>query len=107
MLASGLTGWGLAKLWRDGKWGFMGLTTLGAFLLHGLWNALALISGVAPLYVYGTEAKLWQTLLFYSPLILLLLISTVTMFLIHRYLLKQQSQKDSEINMAPGINGKN
>jgi len=106
MLASGLVGWGLATLWRDGKWIFMGLTTLGAFLLHGFWNALALISGVAPLYIFGQEAKLWQTLLFYLPLILLLLTSAAAMFLIHRYFLKQQSQKDTEKTIAPAINGK-
>jgi RsiW-degrading membrane proteinase PrsW (M82 family) len=104
MLASGLVGWGLAKLWRDGKWKFMVLTTLGAFLLHGLWNTLALVCGLAPLYVYDSDPTLGQTLLFYSPLILLFIISAVVMFLVHRYLLKQQSTTESEIKPNSDIN---
>lgn len=103
MLASGLAGWGLAKLWRDGNWVFMGLTTLGSFLLHGVWNALAVISGAAPLFVIGPEAKLWQTLLFYSPLFLLLIVSATALFLIHRFLFSRQSQKSSEMSVSPGI----
>jgi biotin transporter BioY len=96
MLASGLVGWGLAKLWRDGKWVFSGLTILGAFLLHGIWNTLALVSGIAPLYVYGSEVTIWQTLLFYLPVILLLILSTIGMFLVRRHLLREQSKENSE-----------
>lgn len=96
MLASGLVGWDLAKLWRDGKWVFSGLTILGAFLLHGIWNTLALVSGIAPLYVYGSEVTIWQTLLFYLPVILLLILSTIGMFLVRRHLLREQSKENSE-----------
>ena len=85
MLASGLVGWGLASAWRDGKWGFLGLTTLGAFILHGLWNALSLVFGVLPLYLVEGQPTLDQTLLFYVPVIGLLLLSVLGMVLINRY----------------------
>jgi hypothetical protein len=98
MLTSGLVGWGLARLWRDGKWVFSGLTILGAFLLHGVWNALALIFGVAPLFVYGPEATIPQTLLFYLPVVVLLILSAVSLFLIRRYFLKKQSSEIPQNN---------
>jgi hypothetical protein len=94
MLATGLVGWGLAKAWRHGNWLFFGTTTLGAILLHGLWNALALVSGVAPLYVVGPEMTLWQTVLFNSPVIFLLVFSAIGMFWINRHLRTQENLND-------------
>lgn len=92
MLASGLVGWGLARAWRDGKWVFLGLTTLGAFILHGLWNALSLVLGVLPLYILGNEPSLGQTLLFYVPVFGLLLLSIFGMILINRNFRNQNRQ---------------
>ena len=89
MLASGLVGWGLARAWQDRKWQFLGLTTLGAILLHSFWNMLALVVGVASLFILGPELTLWQTLLFNLPVILLLVASMFGMILIHRHLRKQ------------------
>lgn len=88
MLASGLLGWGLAKAWRNGNWRFLGLTTLGAFILHGGWNILAFISGLAPLLILDTEPTLGQLLLSHTPVVLLMLVSTLGLFLINRYLRK-------------------
>ncbi len=105
MLASGLVGWGLARLWRDGKWVFMVLTTLGAFLLHALWNTMALVCGLAPLFVYDSDPTLWQTLFFYIPLIVLFIVSAVVIFLIHKHLLRQQSKTESEAHIKSDING--
>lgn len=90
MLASGLVGWGLAKSWRDGKWGFQGITTLAAFFLHACWNVFSLVSGVIPLYIYGPDATLWQTLICYLPVAILLIISAVILLLIHRHFYKRQ-----------------
>ena len=90
MLASGLVGWGLAKSWREGNWVFQGITLLAASLLHGLWNVLALFSGVVPLYMYDSGAAPWQAFLFYAPLILLLIISFISLFVIRRHFYKQQ-----------------
>lgn len=86
MLASGLFGWGLAKVWRDGKWGSLVLTTLGAFILHGLWNILAVVSGVIPLLILDTEPTLGQMLLSHLPVVLMLVASVVGLFLISRHL---------------------
>lgn len=94
MLGSGLVGWGLARAWRDGKWPLLGLNTLIAIGFHGLWNALALVAGVAPLYAFGLEATFWQTLLFYIPLILLFVVAFITLLLSHRRLQKQQEEED-------------
>ncbi len=98
MLASGLVGWGLAKLWQDGKWLFSGLMLLGAILLHGVWNAVALVSGVAPLYIYGPEVTISQTLLFYLPVISLLILSAIGLFLMNRHFLRKQSAATPETN---------
>lgn len=86
MLASGLIGWGLAKAWQDGKWAFLGFTTLGAFGLHGLWNVLALVSGMAPLLILDSEPSLRQTLLYHSPIVLLLVVSVLGLAIINRHL---------------------
>jgi hypothetical protein len=89
MLASGLIGWGLARAWRDGKWAFLGLTTLGSFFLHGLWNTIAVITGGVPLLFLETEPALGQTLLFQAPIILFLLISVVGLVLLNKHLQKK------------------
>jgi hypothetical protein len=86
MLASGLVGWGLAKAWQDGKWALLGFTTLGAFGLHGLWNVLALVSGMAPLLILDSEPSLRQTLLYHSPVVLLLVVSVLWLAIINRHL---------------------
>ncbi len=84
MLASGLVGWGLVKTWQSGKWGAQALLSLGSFVLHGLWNALALFVGVAPGFILEGEPNFWETMLFNIPIILLLILSVVGMALINR-----------------------
>jgi len=88
MLASGLVGWGLARTWRDGKWLPLIMTTLGSFLLHGIWNAMALLSGVVPLVNGNLEVTPRQTLFYNLPLILLLFTTLISIFLINRYFRK-------------------
>jgi len=91
MLASGLAGWGLARAWRDRKWGFLVLTTLASFILHGLWNALALLSGIAP-FLLGRDVEnvnFWQTLLYNLPVLILLVLSGLGLGLINRHFRKQ------------------
>jgi len=101
MLASGLVGWGLAKAWRDEKWLLLGLSTLSAFVLHGLWNILALVSGVVPLFIVGPEPTFWQTILFNLPVILLLLVTITGLFFIfNRYLRKQET---SPLSSTPDV----
>ena len=90
MLASGLFGLGLAKAWQAGRWHILVLTTLGSFFLHGLWNALAVVVGLAPLYLVGPELTIVQTLLFNTPLILLLVLSIFGLFIINRLLRKKK-----------------
>jgi hypothetical protein len=86
MLASGLVGWGLAQAWRNKKWLFLVAMTLGAIVLHGLWNIIALISGIAPIFMVGSQMTLSQTLLFNTPMLLLLILSVAGLFLINRHL---------------------
>jgi membrane protease YdiL (CAAX protease family) len=93
MLASGLVGWGLAKTWRSGKWGAQALLSLGAFLLHGLWNTLALFVGVAPGALLDSEPSFGQTMLFNLPIILLLLISLAGIIWINRYFNKKNGSE--------------
>jgi len=86
ILASGLVGWGLAKAWQQGKWLSLVWLTLGAFLLHGIWNVIALVSGIAPFLTLGTEPSLPQLLLYHTPLLVLVLISILGLVLINRHL---------------------
>jgi len=88
MLASGLVGWGLVKTWREGKWLPLIMTTVGSFLLHGIWNAMALLSGVIPLVKGNLEVTPKQTLFYNLPLILLFFTTLISIFLINRYFRK-------------------
>lgn len=93
MLASGLVGWGLANAWRDGKWKFLAVTTFCAILLHGLWNAVALGSGILPIFTVGQEITLLQTIIFNLPMIFMLIFSALSMFLINRYLRRNENHR--------------
>lgn len=42
-----LVGWAMASAWRDGNYLRLGLSYLLAVGLHGLWNGLAVLSGLA------------------------------------------------------------
>ena len=95
MFSSGLVGWALARAWRSGKWPFLGGMTLLAVAFHGLWNAFALLGGLGPSLVYGTNPTLGQQLLFYLPLILLFLIEVSALVLINRHFRKDQSLSGS------------
>lgn len=105
MLASGLVGWGLAVAWGKGKWMLLVLTTLGAFILHGLWNALALVSGVAPLLILDAEPTLGQMLLAYAPIIVLLMISIAGLFLINRHLRRDAQESTLEMDEKSAEDG--
>jgi hypothetical protein len=89
MLASGLVGWGLAKAWRDGKWVFLVGTSISAIMLHGLWNAVSLATGVATLVSLDSEVTTWQDILYSAPTFVLLLISVIGLAWIKRYFSKQ------------------
>jgi hypothetical protein len=93
MLASGLAGWGLSRAWRDRKWGILVLTTLASFILHGLWNALALLSGIAPILL-GIDIEnvnFWQTVLYNLPVLILLVLSGLGLGLINQHFRKQDN----------------
>lgn len=94
MLASGLVGWGLAKTWRDGKWVFLIGTSISAMVLHGLWNAVSLATGVATLVSLESETTIWQDLLYSAPTFVLLLISVIGLAWIKRYFNKQNHIDD-------------
>ncbi len=98
MLASGLMGWGLAKTWREGKWGFQALMTFIAFLLHGLWNTIALFAGIAPIYLFGLESNFKQTLVFYIPMSVLFILSGVGIFWINRRFQKDKGRPSETSN---------
>ena len=93
MLASGLVGLGLARMWREGKWLTQALMTVGAILLHGLWNALSLISGIAPLASDIAEFNFSQTILAILPTIALLIFSALMMIIINRRFHRQDPSK--------------
>jgi RsiW-degrading membrane proteinase PrsW (M82 family) len=59
IMATGLVGWALALAWQEKRYGRLVLSYLTAVLIHGLWNALALLSGAAALGIEN-EAALEQ-----------------------------------------------
>lgn len=61
ILTSGLTGWALASAWREKRYFRLGVTYLGAVLLHGLWNGLTMLIVIADLSL--PAAQLGQDLL--------------------------------------------
>lgn len=107
MLGSGLVGWGLVKAWQEGKWGVLGRNLVLAISFHGLWNASALFAGIAPLLLFGTEVTVWQNLLFYLPLILILLLACISLVLINKRLRKGQIHENDTVTVLeekPGLN---
>lgn len=97
MLGSGLVGMGLARIWRSGKWAFMALMTVSAVVFHGVWNALAIGAGIAPLMIYGSDPTLGQQFLFYIPLILWLVVGSIVLASINKRLQKQQQEGSSKL----------
>ncbi len=61
ILTSGLTGWALASAWREKRYFRLGVTYVGAVLLHGLWNGLTMLIVIADLSL--PAAQLGQDLL--------------------------------------------
>jgi len=47
ILTTGLTGWGLALAWRDGRFIRLGITYLMSVTIYALWNGLVILS-IAP-----------------------------------------------------------
>ncbi len=90
MLASGLMGWGLAAIWSKRNWLFSTLTTLSAFLLHGVWNVIAMVSGLLPLLIIEKEPTMLQSFLTLVPIFFLLVISLGGLVMINRYLHSEQ-----------------
>ena len=90
MFGSGLVGWGLARAWRKGKWLFLALMLVLAVITHGIWNALAMIGGVGPELAFGPDAIVGQQILFYLPLLCLLLLQILILYLINRRFQKSQ-----------------
>ncbi|MBG0770515.1 MAG: PrsW family intramembrane metalloprotease [Anaerolineaceae bacterium] len=101
MFGSGLVGWGLARAWRKGKWPFLGLMLVLAITTHGVWNALAMAGGVAPELVFGSDVTVGQQILFYLPLLFLLLLQVLILYLINRHFQKTQSASENvNLNQA-------
>ncbi|MBG0786754.1 MAG: PrsW family intramembrane metalloprotease [Anaerolineaceae bacterium] len=91
MFGAGLVGWGLARAWRKGKWPFLALMLVLAVLTHGLWNALALFAGLGSELFVGADSSFGQQLLYYLPLLFLLLVQILVLFLINRRFQKVQA----------------
>ncbi len=100
MLASGIAGWGLARTWRDRKWGSLVLSTLAAIVLHGLWNGLALASGFIPVIMEIEETTLHQDILFNAPLIFLMILSALGICLINRHFRKKNAIENKEDSLS-------
>ncbi len=103
ILASGLIGWGLARAWRDGKWVFLGITSFAAIVLHGLWNAVSLATGVAALLTMDSTLTIWQNFLYNAPTLIIFFISVIVMIVINRHFMKRNLADPAEVEVCkPG-----
>jgi hypothetical protein len=103
ILNTGLMGWALAKTWQDGRYLRLGVTYLTVVLIHGLWNALTLVSvltSVSTLTNQASLSPLITRLSEVSPYILILLaVSAFVVFV----LANRRLQRTEEIVPVPAI----
>ena len=59
ILTGGIIGLAIGKFWQDHKFGPLLLAYLAAWLLHGIWNALAIFGGVNPLINETQMQAIW------------------------------------------------
>ncbi len=84
---SGLVGWGLAMAWQRGKYLQLGGLFLLAVVLHGLWNGVSLLSGLAPLLNAGQYGVLdWVGTLANLFMVILSVIILALLLGVNRYL---------------------
>ncbi|HBO33541.1 MAG TPA: hypothetical protein DD636_02175 [Anaerolineaceae bacterium] len=68
ILAGGIVGLAIGKLWQDRKLISLLLSYLAAWLLHAAWNALAIFGGINPLISEANVLAVWS----YIGLVLLI-----------------------------------
>jgi hypothetical protein len=91
VFTGGLIGWGLAETWRSGKFQKYLLAFLGALIIHGLWNALAVVAVLLPLILFPGETLTgMRSFLFYLPNIILGL-SVLLLFVLFTLRLRKKS----------------
>jgi hypothetical protein len=91
VFTGGLIGWGLAETWRSGKFQKYLLAFLGALIIHGLWNALAVVAVLLPLILFPDETFTgMRSFLFYLPTIILGL-SVLLLFVLFTLRLRKKS----------------
>ncbi len=92
IFTGGLTGWGLASTWRQGKpLKFLGTFSLSVFI-HGLWNAFALAAALLPFILQPDKTPNdFESLLYYLPVLILGLL-ILAAYISFTLLLRRQSQ---------------
>lgn len=101
MFGSALMGWGLVRVWRDGKGLFLGLMTVLAVGFHGLWNGLAVLAGLGPELAFELAPTFGQRILFYLPLILLFIGQVIILILINRHFRKGEPSSKIQTMIPP------
>lgn len=100
ILATGLTGWGLAKAWTEKRFLNLGAAFMAAVGLHALWNGLTVMTIFAGLpEPLGAAVPGWARLIGrVAPAFLgfLFLFSFSSLFIINRRL-QQETQKEAAI----------
>ncbi len=91
---SGLVGWGLAMAWQRGRYVQLGGLFLLAVVLHGLWNGVTLLSGIAPLLNAARYGLLdWIGTLANLFLVVLAVIILALLLGVNRYLRDHPDQE--------------
>jgi len=105
VFTGGLIGWGLADTWRSGKFKKYLQVFWGAFIIHGLWNALAVGAVLFPIMLFGDETLIGgQSLLFFLPT-LLLGIAVLVIFIFFTHWVRRKYGKAAESALSPVESG--
>jgi fumarate reductase subunit C len=99
---SGLVGWGLVLAWQRRKYLQLGGLYLLAVMLHGLWNGVSLLSGLAPLLNAAQYGALeWLGRLANVFMVVLAVIILALLLGVNRYLRThpEQDTPDEVVNI--------
>ena len=105
VFTGGLIGWGLAEAWRSGKFTKYLLAFLGAFVIHGLWNAFAVGAAILPMIFFPDETQIGMgSLLLFMPTILLG-IAVLVIFISFTHWVRRRYGKTAESALSPVESG--
>ncbi len=101
IFTGGIIGWGLAQAWRSGKVLKYLLAFFGAMVIHALWNALAILSLLVPMFLFNESDPGGAISFLLSLPTIVLGLAVLVLFIVFTLRLRKQAQPLAEIAL-PG-----